>query len=153
MPASDDPPPSSTLPHPPATSHPPALYYLPKILTPSQELFIAQRRKQADTRVREEKEEWDNERQKGIETVKELREKSAARLATLDVAKEPEAPAEGEDSGAAGDGDEEMASVEKDGPPNGNGVVLSESGTHEAAAVPQANADAMDQDDDDAVEY
>ncbi|KAF9513102.1 hypothetical protein BS47DRAFT_1276727, partial [Hydnum rufescens UP504] len=77
-PRSPSPPLSSTLPHPPATSHPPALYYLPKTLTPSQELFIAQRRKQAGTRVREEKEEWDGERQKGIEAVRELREKSAA---------------------------------------------------------------------------
>jgi hypothetical protein len=106
--------------------------------------------------VREEKEEWDGERQKGIEAVRELREKSAAQIALLEAAKESEAPADESEGARAGggDGDEEMASVERDGPPNGNGVVASsEPVAHDVVAVHQTSTDAMDQDDDDAVEY
>lgn len=62
----------------PKVSHPPALYYLPKILTPSQEEFIARRRKRAEQRVAEEKEEWEAERRKGLEEVRALKEASEA---------------------------------------------------------------------------
>lgn len=60
----------------PKSSHPPALYYLPKVLTPSQEAFLGKRRKLAERRIAEEKAEWDSERRKGLEEVRNLKEAS-----------------------------------------------------------------------------
>jgi len=70
--------PSKPLDFVPKPSHPPALYYLPKILTPSQEAFVARRRKHAEQRVAEEKEEWETERRKGLEEVRALKVASEA---------------------------------------------------------------------------
>ncbi|KAF8328245.1 uncharacterized protein EI90DRAFT_2974750 [Cantharellus anzutake] len=69
----NDSPPDGPFPHPPNTAHPPAIYYLPKILTPLQQAFLARRRRQAEKRVGEEQTEWTNEKEKGMNEVRELR--------------------------------------------------------------------------------
>lgn len=146
---------NKNIPLAPKSSHPPALYYLPKILTPSQEAFIAKRRKVAEQRVAEEKAEWDSERRKGLDEVRALKEASdSARAKASDALRtnEDDRPvrdtdpvpetANGMDVGAPPSKEQEMLSVEKPVPASTSAPVAAES-----------EPTAMEGVDDDAVEY
>lgn len=134
----------------PKPSHPPALYYLPKILTPAQEAFVSGRRRRAERRVQEEKEEWEKERSKGAEEVRAL--KQAAETAR---AQATEAQKSALDGGLAreasptpvnGDTPHEPS---KDIPQDREVSSVSE----KLVTVPDAEQDAIMGVDDDAVEY
>ncbi|KAJ3520446.1 hypothetical protein NMY22_g12754 [Coprinellus aureogranulatus] len=76
---SDDstPPPSSNPLAPVPRSHPPPLYYLPAVLTPAQEAFIARRRAEVTEAAEKEWEQFKEERDAGIREINELRQKVA----------------------------------------------------------------------------
>ncbi|KAF8307172.1 hypothetical protein DL93DRAFT_2088225 [Clavulina sp. PMI_390] len=63
----------------------PALYYLPKILLPSQEAFIERRKTLAQEAVQTERDEWDKEKAKGLKDVRELRESAEAARASVNA--------------------------------------------------------------------
>jgi hypothetical protein len=131
----------------PKPSHPPALYYLPKILTPSQEAFIARRRKRAEQRVTEEKEEWETERSKGMDEVRMLKEASETARAQVG-----EAQRAGEDDRLARDAETPGFGQKQETPSE----ALRDREVSVAADRPIANdaePAAMQGVDDDAVEY
>lgn len=89
----------ATLAHPPPLSHPPPLYFLPAILTPAQEKFLAKQKTAASKIVEEETKEWEEERTKGLDEVAQLRAKATETLSKTDEIKaaerqEPSTPAE-----------------------------------------------------------
>lgn len=59
----------------PPRSHPPPLYYLPSILTPEQEAFIARRKAQVKEAAENEWESFKNDRSAGVEEIMNLRQK------------------------------------------------------------------------------
>ncbi|EAU91835.1 hypothetical protein CC1G_04602 [Coprinopsis cinerea okayama7 len=61
----------------PPRSHPPPLYYLPAILTPAQEAFISRRKAEVNEAAEKEWETFKQEREAGIEEIKQLRQKVA----------------------------------------------------------------------------
>lgn len=136
----------------PKPSHPPTLYYLPKILTAAQETFISGRRRRAERRVQEEKEEWEKERSKGAEDVRALKE--AAETARAQAAEAQKSVLDGS-----------LAREEATTPTLANGGVPPEPSKdipqdHEVSSVaekslhvPDAEQDAIMGVDDDAVEY
>lgn len=129
-------------------SHPPALYYLPKILTPSQETFIARRRKRAEQRVAEEKEEWENERRKGLEEVRALKEASeSARLQAGEAQRAVEDDKLARDSDTTGVGPR-MQETPGEAPRD-----REESVATDRPIANDAEPAAMEGVDDDAVEY
>lgn len=101
------PPTDGPLTHPPNTAHPPAIYYLPKVLTSSQEAFLVRRRAQAEKRVAEEQSEWTAEKEKGMSEVRELRVKARAVQRELNEDGPPGVEKRNED--------EEMGEDEKNG--------------------------------------
>ncbi|KAI9465213.1 hypothetical protein BJY52DRAFT_1388339 [Lactarius psammicola] len=69
------PPPSHKLTLEPTRSHPPPLYYLPVVLTPSQEVFIAKRKVEAGETAKKEWSTFLSERDVAINEIKELRQR------------------------------------------------------------------------------
>ncbi|KAG7091482.1 hypothetical protein E1B28_010513 [Marasmius oreades] len=62
---------------PPPRSHPPPLYYLPAILTPSQEAFIAKRREEVSEASEKEWKLFREERTTGVVEIQQLRQRVA----------------------------------------------------------------------------
>jgi hypothetical protein len=93
---SDDssPPPSPKLTLEPTRSHPPPLYFLPAVLTPAQEAFIAKRKTEAAETAKKEWGTFLSERDAAITEIKELRqrvvEEEARKQAERDAAKAEE---------------------------------------------------------------
>jgi hypothetical protein len=132
----------------PKPSHPPPLYYLPKILTPSQEEFIARRRKRAEQRVAEEKEEWEAERHKGLGEVRALKEASEAARAQAG-----EAQREVEDDKFTRETETLDAGLRKQQTPSEAPRDRELSATADRPTANDAEPAAMEGVDDDAVEY
>ncbi|KAF4600207.1 hypothetical protein EYR40_007319 [Pleurotus pulmonarius] len=65
---------------PPPRTHPPPLYYLPAILTPEQESFIARRKSEVSAAAETEWQEWKTQRSEGVEDLKQLRERVAKEI-------------------------------------------------------------------------
>ncbi|KIK68444.1 hypothetical protein GYMLUDRAFT_35866 [Collybiopsis luxurians FD-317 M1] len=61
----------------PPRSHPPPLYYLPKILLPSQAAFLRKRKEEVTAAAALEWSSFTNERNESVQEIKELREKVA----------------------------------------------------------------------------
>ncbi|KAF5366115.1 hypothetical protein D9757_010936 [Collybiopsis confluens] len=133
----------------PPRSHPPPLYYLPKLLLPSQEAFLRKRKEQVTAAATAEWSSFASERNQGVQEIKELREKVAT--AQVDA---PEKDSQSRPSEGTGDVDME---TDKDGAPKHSEI--------ERAPATEKNeeaAGAMDVDPkptqpenegDDAVEY
>ncbi|KDQ20114.1 hypothetical protein BOTBODRAFT_41346 [Botryobasidium botryosum FD-172 SS1] len=143
----------------PSSANVPPLYYLPAILTPSQKSFLERKRTEAEDRVQKEKDEWEGEKTKGLEEVKELRKKVAQGIPprSADVEdtemRTDDADREGSDvnGGKAQAMETEAEAVDEEARP-----AEGEDNTppDETAHAPASSAlMAMDQDDDDAVEY
>ncbi|OCH91068.1 hypothetical protein OBBRIDRAFT_792682 [Obba rivulosa] len=112
----------------PARSHPPALFYLPAILTPAQEAFLAKRKADVTVAAATEWEAFRAERETGLEDITRLRSRVAEEEARL---KERRRGGESE-----GGGDEAGDKSKKDGDDT-----AMEDKTEEPSA-PEANGDA-----------
>jgi hypothetical protein len=154
--ANDDdsppPPPKNPLSSAPRT-HPPPLYYMPAILTPAQEAFLAQRKAEVNEAAVKEWETFKDERAAGVEEIKDLRQR---------VAEEQERRKAERESRGEIDADKEMATVNdsptaeksKDGMDVDDtpGEVSTKDESKDEPDVKDESA-AMQADDDDAVEY
>ncbi|KAF8959982.1 hypothetical protein BDZ97DRAFT_1906062 [Flammula alnicola] len=166
---SDDssPPPSSTNPLAPVPrSHPPPLYYLPAILTPEQEAFIAKRKAEVTEAAEKEWQLFRDERSTGIDEINLLRQrvaeeearrkndKSADReeMETDVPAHANEAPPSASAEDSAGAANSKDADMEVDDSSTPTKEVPKSSA---AAGEPEKKEEpaAMQADDDDAVEY
>ncbi|KIK05801.1 hypothetical protein K443DRAFT_674861 [Laccaria amethystina LaAM-08-1] len=140
-------------------THPPPLYYLPAILLPSQEAFIAQRK--AEVREAAEK-EWDlfrEERTTGIDEIAQLRQ----RVAEEEARRKTERAADKED--AVMDAEPQLEGAASAPTPSLGGPsalpttrevdmdVDDEAGTKQADQEKKEDSASMQADDDDAVEY
>lgn len=138
---SPSPNPTAPAPHPPKVSHPPPLYYLPAVLTPSQSSFLERRKKQIASRIDEERSEWEEQRKKGLDGVREMKQRAAEAALELKAQKEREKEAMIPEDGAT---------TPQRPPTNGDGdpkdIVPEEKEAEEPPAAP------MDTDDD-ALEY
>ncbi|KAF9496323.1 hypothetical protein BDN71DRAFT_1482217 [Pleurotus eryngii] len=65
---------------PPPRTHPPPLYYLPAIMTPEQEAFLARRKSEVSAAVEEEWQEWKTQRDEGVEELRQLRQRVATEI-------------------------------------------------------------------------
>jgi len=70
-------PPSTNPLAPPSRSHPPPLYYLPIVLTPAQETFLARQKAEVTEAAEKEWAAFREERTAGIEEIKQLRQRVA----------------------------------------------------------------------------
>lgn len=139
----------------PKTSHPPPLYYLPKVLTSSQEAYLTKRRELAERRIAEEKAEWDSERRKGLEEVRNLKEASdTARAQATEALKTDGDEQSARDTSSASAVPKEDASIV---PPSADTPQDQEMTVEEKVpvAAPTAESEpvAMEGVDEDAVEY
>ncbi|EMD32886.1 hypothetical protein CERSUDRAFT_118336 [Gelatoporia subvermispora B] len=82
----------------PGRSHPPPLFYLPAVLTPAQESFLAKRKTEAAAAAAAEWEAFRAEREAGLEEITRLRSRVAEEEARL---KEQKRGGEGEGGGGA----------------------------------------------------
>ncbi|KAH7908265.1 hypothetical protein BJ138DRAFT_1174269 [Hygrophoropsis aurantiaca] len=82
---------------PPHRSHPPPLYYLPVILTPSQEAFLIRRKAEMSEAAEKEWQSFCEERTAGIEEIKTLRQRVAEEESRKKQDKEIVKDEEGED--------------------------------------------------------
>ncbi|KAL0572457.1 hypothetical protein V5O48_009497 [Marasmius crinis-equi] len=137
---------------PPPRSHPPPLYYLPAILTPLQEAFLAKRKEEVKEAAEKEWNLFREERTTGIAEIQQLRQ----RVVDEETRKK----------GSAGDEDAEMETSEPavkkeeksqgesmdvdDGPESSSKDTGAKEKVKEESAPPAAP---MQADDDDAVEY
>ncbi|KAF9461825.1 hypothetical protein BDZ94DRAFT_1283332 [Collybia nuda] len=161
------PPPSGPALSLPPRSHPPPLYYLPAILTPSQEAFLARRKAQVSEAAEKEWEMFREEREVGIKEVNDLRQRVADEDARRKSEKGPEkdemdtdsvpAPSVTSGDGAAPDSAaapvaEPMPEVEMDVDDNPGST---NNGHKESAPESDKKGEIapMQADDDDAVEY
>jgi hypothetical protein len=71
------PPPSANPLAPPSRSHPPPLYYLPVILTPAQEVFLARRKAEVTEAAEKEWAAFREERTTNVEEIKQFRQRVA----------------------------------------------------------------------------
>ncbi|KIJ63487.1 hypothetical protein HYDPIDRAFT_112906 [Hydnomerulius pinastri MD-312] len=162
IPPSDStpPPPSSDPLAPPPRSHPPPLYYLPAVLTPAQEAFLARRKAEVTEACDKEWLSFREERTAGIEEIKLLRQ----RVVEEDSRRKKERDASKEDA----DGDKEMAEdtheSKAEPAPQADAEMEVDEGSKpepESEAVKESSreperkdeASAMQADDEDAVEY
>ncbi|KAH9175027.1 hypothetical protein EDB89DRAFT_2113438 [Lactarius sanguifluus] len=92
---SDDssPPPSQKLTLEPTRSHPPPLYYLPVVLTSSQEVFIAKRKVEATEASKKEWSTFLSERDAAINEIKEIRQRVVEEEARKHAEREAPDPA------------------------------------------------------------
>jgi hypothetical protein len=134
-------------------AYPPPLYYLPKILTPAQDAFLARRRIRVAERVQAESNEWESERKNILKEIALLKESSeAARIEATEVAKkieEADEVMEGKESDPPISSQKPLSSVSNDPEAEETGVVSALEGNADTAPLA---ADVMDQDED-AVEY
>lgn len=151
----------------PTTSHPPALFFLPKILTPAQEAFLAKRKRRAQELVDADKAEWDAERQKGLDDVRELKEAAENAKAEVQAEKSKEgeaAAAHGTERGPPGASASEdvvvesaaVAAPEVSAPEPQEPAVAAAAPSPppaEATAPAESEPQAMEGVDEDAVEY
>jgi hypothetical protein len=79
----------------PPRSHPPPLYYLPKILLPSQEAFLQKRKEEVSSASAAEWTAFSAERNIGVREIKELREKVASAHAAAAEKDSQSGPTEG----------------------------------------------------------
>ncbi|KAF7428993.1 hypothetical protein PC9H_008231 [Pleurotus ostreatus] len=96
---------------PPPRTHPPPLYYLPAILTPEQEAFLARRRSEVSAAAEKEWQEWKTQREEGVEELKQMRQRVAKEIdRTKD--KDEEMAAVDDDEKKAGENLQETAPTE-----------------------------------------
>ncbi|KAI0295249.1 hypothetical protein BC826DRAFT_909350 [Russula brevipes] len=161
---SDDssPPPSHKSTLEPLRSHPPPLYYLPAILTPSQEAFIAKRKAEAAETVEKEWSTFLGERDSAINEIRELRrrvvEEEARKQAEREVVK-------AEDNSTPDPGPEQTGTSIPEPSPSEPKMDVDETVTEGRGSTakqdslkpdePERKDDSamMQADDDDAVEY
>ena len=140
--------PKANLAHPPPRGYPAPLYYLPAILTPAQQKFIAKQKAVAVEIVDEETKEWMEEKKKGIEEVAELRSKAAETLVPVEGEKSQPPPSP---SAAAEDkmDVEEENGAEKVGEENAAATPIEEATTEKK----QRPVVEVDMDAEDTIEY
>ncbi|KJA28722.1 hypothetical protein HYPSUDRAFT_50917 [Hypholoma sublateritium FD-334 SS-4] len=158
---SSSPPPADNPLAPVPRSHPPPLYYLPAILTPAQEAFLARRKAEVSEAAEKEWELFSEERSTGIEEVNQLRQRVAEEEARR---KNDKAPQQVEVE-MAHDDDAPASAVTDAAGPQTKGVEMD---VDDAPAAPSSKEQsksappegekkdesaAMPADDDDAVEY
>jgi hypothetical protein len=156
--ASPPPPSKNPLSSAPRT-HPPPLYYLPVILTPTQEAFLTQRKAEVKEAAEKEWDAFKNERTTGVEEISQLRQR---------VAEEQERKKAERQSQAELDADKEMVpesdqpapvkpkeEVQMDVDDTAETRAKEDTVAKEAPAEPEVKEEptAMQADDDDAVEY
>ncbi|KAK7030940.1 hypothetical protein VNI00_013887 [Paramarasmius palmivorus] len=133
---------------PPPRSHPPPLYYLPTILTPSQEAFIAKRKQEVSEAAEKEWSIFREERTAGIAEIQQLRQRVVEEEENRK--KEPGGDADAEmdtrEEAATSKSEDKKTDNESMDVDDGPKAVESEKPKEESAPPPQA-------DDDDAVEY
>ncbi|KAJ8074423.1 hypothetical protein PM082_015324 [Marasmius tenuissimus] len=136
----------------PPRSHPPPLYYLPAILTPSQEAFLAKRKEEVSQAAEKEWESFREERTTGITEIQQLRQ----RVVDEETRKKQAAGGEDADMDTSESVDRGAAGDYKSHRPEGesmdvdDGLEKSKEKGKEESAPPAAQ---MQADDDDAVEY
>ncbi|KAF9234823.1 hypothetical protein BU15DRAFT_52111 [Melanogaster broomeanus] len=144
---------------PPTRSHPPPLYYLPAILTPAQEAFLARRKAEVTEAGEKEWLAFREERTAGIEEIKQLRQHVAEEDARRKKEREETAKSEGEDKEMV----EETQESKPERAPQPDAEMEVDDGskpepvseTHKDSAEPERKDEsaAMQADDEDAVEY
>ncbi|KIK91881.1 hypothetical protein PAXRUDRAFT_830468 [Paxillus rubicundulus Ve08.2h10] len=161
IPSSDSsPPPLSSDPlAQPLRSHPPPLYYLPAILTPAQETFLARRKAEVTEAIEKEWLAFCEERTAGIEEIKQLRQ----RVSEEDTRRKKEREAAGKGEGEDKEMTEETDEPHRDPIPQPDAEMEVDEGvkpesapeTRKESAEPERKDEsaAMQADDEDAVEY
>ncbi|KAF9222308.1 hypothetical protein BS17DRAFT_767938 [Gyrodon lividus] len=161
FPSSDSfsPPPSFDPLAQPPRSHPPPLYYLPAILTPAQEAFLARRKVEVIEAADKEWLAFHEERTAGIEEIKQLRQ----RVAEEDVRRKKEREAAGKGEGEDKEMAEETQGPQPDPTPQPDAEMEVDEGskpgsaseTRKESTEPERKDEsaAMQADDEDAVEY
>jgi len=142
------PPPASTNPLASVPrSHPPPLYYLPAILTPAQENFMAKRKAEVTEAAEKEWSLFVEERTAGIEEIKQLRQKVAEEEARK---KSDKAPEKDEMDADAPHDESALASKDTDMEIDDGSATK---GSTAATVEPESKEESAAMDDDDAVEY
>jgi len=165
---SDDssPPPSHKWILEPSRSHPPPLYYLPAVLTPSQEAFIAKRKAEAAETAEKEWSAFLGERDTAINEVRELRRRVLEEEARKQVEREA-AKAEDDDTGPSPvhntektensvpelSPSEPRMDVDETVTEEGQGPTSKQDGPKPDEPERKDDSTAMQADDEDAVEY
>jgi hypothetical protein len=165
---SDDssPPPSPKWTLEPSRSHPPPLYYLPAVLTPSQEAFIAKRKAEAAETAEKEWSAFLGERDTAINEVRELRRRVVEEEARKQTEREA-AKAEDDDNGpspvhntektensvAELSPSEPRMDVDETVTEEGQGPTSKQDGPKPDEPERKDDSTAMQADDEDAVEY
>ncbi|KAF8270222.1 hypothetical protein EI94DRAFT_1723422 [Lactarius quietus] len=163
---SDDasPTPSHKLTLEPTRSHPPPLYYLPVVLTPSQEAFIAKRKAEAAETAKKEWSTFLSERDVAINEIKEIRlrvvEEEARKQAERDAAKaeessKPDPSPTGEQTGSSKpEPSPSEAKMDLDDTPVEEGhASINKDSSRSDESERKDDPTMMQADDDDAVEY
>ncbi|ESK84642.1 pinin sdk mema domain protein [Moniliophthora roreri MCA 2997] len=130
---------------PPPRSHPPPLYYLPAILTPSQEAFISKRKQEVSEAAEKEWQLFREERTVGISEIQQLRQ----RVAEEEENRKKEKESTTADADAEMDTREEIATNGKK--PDNESMDVDDG--PKAEKNKEESAPPPPQDDDDAVEY
>ncbi|KAI0060564.1 hypothetical protein BV25DRAFT_1839604 [Artomyces pyxidatus] len=134
----------------PARAHPPPLYYLPALLLPSQEAFIARRKTEVKEAVEKEWALFREERAAGIEEITVLRQ----RVAEEEERKRAErAAAAAKDAPPAGDAPERESEPPPPPPPAAEMEVDAPPAPVQEEVRAKDEPAPMQADDDDAVEY
>ncbi|KAI9441564.1 hypothetical protein H4582DRAFT_2055441 [Lactarius indigo] len=164
---SDDssPPPSHKSTLEPTRSHPPPLYYLPMVLTSSQEVFIAKRKVEAAETAKKEWNTFLSERDAAINEIKEIRqrviEEEARKQAEREAAKVDEiiqpdpAPTSEQTGSSKPEPSPSEAKMDLDDSPveERQGSVTKQDSSRSDESERKDDPTTMQADDDDAVEY
>jgi len=164
---SDDssPPPSHKWTLEPLRSHPPPLYYLPAVLTPSQEAFIAKRKAEAAETAEKEWSAFLGERETAINEIRELRQRVSEEEARKQVERESAKAEDESGQGAVHSTDKTGSSnpelspseprmdVDETATEEGQGPTSKQDGPKPDEPERKDDSAAMHADDEDAVEY
>ncbi|KAF8554821.1 hypothetical protein OG21DRAFT_1508461 [Imleria badia] len=152
-PDASPPPPLANPLAPPSRSHPPPLYYLPAVLTPAQEVFLARRKAEVTEAAGKEWAAFREERTAGIEEIKQLRRRVVEEDARRKKERETTSKEEGEDKEMV---EESQESKREPVPqPDADMDVDDETRLEPESAESERKDDSggMRADDEDAVEY
>jgi hypothetical protein len=141
----------------PARSHPPPVFYLPAVLTPSQEAFLTRRKAEAKQAAEEEWAAFLTERSAGVEEITSMRQRVADEEAQQ-KAQSLTSPAENDDKAKSPEPAEPPSATEgameiDDAPPPASAEDKDAPRKVEEAVDREIKEDQMRADDEDAVEY
>ncbi|KZP05151.1 hypothetical protein FIBSPDRAFT_1054247 [Athelia psychrophila] len=139
----------------PPRTQPAPLYYLPAVLTPAQEIFLARRKAEVHDAAEKEWAEFAAERAAGVEEIREMRERVREEQDRKKAERESREEAAVEAKGM--EVDEPVVEVVKEETKQASKVepvvVVVEKVEAKEESKPEEKDDAMQADDDDAVEY